>query len=61
MSAARFANDRAATMPEEINGRVLSLAIPKGSMTEEQRIVIEAVRDRATRKKNPVDLIITEF
>jgi hypothetical protein len=48
-------------LPEEINGRILSLAIPKGSMTEEQRIVIEAVRDRATRKKNPVDLIITEF
>lgn len=44
-----------------IRGRVLSLAIPKGSMTAEQRIVIESVRDWARTLKNPVDIIITEF
>jgi hypothetical protein len=40
---------------------VLSLAIPKASMTETQRIAIEAVRARAKTLKNPVEIVITEF
>lgn len=42
-----------------IKGRVLSLAIPKGSMTAAQRAAIEAVRTRA--RAFGIDLIITEF
>ncbi len=44
-----------------ITGRVLSLAIPKASMTETQRIAIEEVRAWAKALKNPVEIIITEF
>jgi len=44
-----------------ITGRVLSLAIPRASMTETQRIAIEAVRVRAKTLKNPVEIVITEF
>jgi hypothetical protein len=36
-------------------------AIPKGSMTEEQMIVIEGIRDWARTLENPVDIVITEF
>jgi hypothetical protein len=45
----------------DIRGRVLSLAIPKGSMTAEQRIVIEGIRDWARTLRNPVNIVITEF
>jgi hypothetical protein len=45
----------------DITSRVLSLAIPKGNMTEDQRIVIQSVRDWARTLKKPVDIIITEF
>lgn len=45
--------------PENITGRALSLAIPKGSMTAVQRAAIEAARLRA--QAFDVDLIITEF
>lgn len=43
----------------EITGRALSLAIPKGSMSPEQRVVIEDARARA--ESLGVHLIITEF
>jgi hypothetical protein len=46
----------------DIDGRAVHLIVPKGSMTEEQRIIIESVRARAMRdRKKPVDIIITEF
>jgi hypothetical protein len=47
--------------PSEIKGRALSLAVPKGSMTETQKAVIEEVRRWARTLKNPVDIIINEF
>jgi hypothetical protein len=43
----------------EISSRVLSLAIPKGSMTAAQRAAIEAARTRA--QALGVDLTITPF
>jgi hypothetical protein len=49
-------------VPENaIRSRVLSLAIPEGSMTEEQKIVIQGIRDWARTLKNPIDIVITEF
>lgn len=46
----------------DIDGRAVHLIVPKGSITEEQRIIIESVRTRAMRdRKKPVDIIITEF
>jgi hypothetical protein len=45
--------------PEEISGRVLSLAIPKGSMTAAQRAAIEAAKARA--QAFDVELTVTEF
>lgn len=53
--------DNIKVLSSEITGRTLSLAIPKSSMTEEQRIVIEAARAWAKSKDKPVDLIIGEF
>jgi hypothetical protein len=47
--------------PSEIKGRALSLAVPKGSMTETQKAVIEEIRQWARTLKNPVDIIINEF
>ena len=46
-------------LPEEIAGRALSLAIPKGSMTGAQRSVFEAARQRANSLG--VAFIVTEF
>jgi hypothetical protein len=54
-----WANDEVKS--SEIDGRALSLAIPKGSMTAAQRKAIEAVRARARMSNTPVELIITEF
>jgi len=54
-----FANK--VVLESEIEERVLSLAVPKGSMTEEQRVVIEAVRSRARALGRPVEISITEF
>lgn len=54
-----FANK--VVLDSEIEERVLSLAVPKGSMTEEQRAVIEAVRSRARASGRPVEISITEF
>jgi hypothetical protein len=45
----------------DIKGRALSLAVPKGSITETQKAVIENVRRWARTLKNPVDIIINEF
>jgi hypothetical protein len=50
------------TVPlEEITDREVSLAVPKGSMTEMQRIAIDAVRARAKMLNKPVEITITEF
>ena len=54
-----WANDEVKS--SEIDGRALSLAIPKGSMTAVQRKAIETVRARARMSNTPVELIITEF
>ncbi len=48
-------------LPSHIKGRALSLAVPKGSMTETQRAVLEDVRQWAMTLKNPVDIVINEF
>jgi len=45
----------------DIKSRVLSLAIPKGSMTEDQSTVIQSVRDWSRTLKHPIDIVITEF
>jgi hypothetical protein len=46
----------------DIDSRAVQLIVPKGSMTEAQRIVIERVRARAMRYNDrPVDIIVTEF
>ncbi|HEY3795971.1 MAG TPA: hypothetical protein VGM09_29465 [Bradyrhizobium sp.] len=58
-SGAEFAEDEVSL--DEITGRVLQLVVPRGNMTERQRIIIEAARERAKRLNYPVDLIITEF
>ena len=44
-----------------ITGRTISIAIPKGSMTEEQRAVFDEVRERARNLRRPVDIVVTEF
>ena len=48
-------------LPSDIKGRALSLAVPKGSMTETQKAVIENVRRWARTLNSPVDIIINEF
>lgn len=50
-----------AILKSDIKGRVLSLAIPKGSMTKQQKIVIESVRDWARTLEDPIEIVITEF
>jgi len=45
----------------QITGRVLQIVVPKGSMTEEQRSIIDAVRDWAKTLHPPVDVTVTEF
>jgi hypothetical protein len=42
-----------------VKDRVLSLAVPKGSITNVQSSVIEAVRQRALTKN--IQLVVTEF
>jgi hypothetical protein len=58
-NGARRGSDQVAA--PDIKSRLLSLAIPKDSMTEQQRIVIESVRDWARTLKDPVEITITEF
>ena len=45
----------------DITGRAINIAVPKGSMTEEQRAVFEEARERARKLPRPVDIIVTEF
>jgi hypothetical protein len=46
----------------DIADRAVQLVVPKGGMTDAQRIVIEEVREIAIRHKTrPVDIIISEF
>jgi hypothetical protein len=45
----------------QITGRELQLVIPKGSLTDAQRVVIEEVRSWAKTLNKPVDVIITEL
>jgi hypothetical protein len=54
-----FANKK--VLSEEITGRAVNLVVPKGSMTNEQRIAIETMRTLARTGKVRVDLIITEL
>jgi hypothetical protein len=48
-------------LPADIKGRAVSFAVPKGSISETQKAVIENVRRWARTRKNPVDIIIDEF
>jgi hypothetical protein len=48
-------------LPWEIKGRAVSFAVPKGSISEMQKAVIEDVRRWARTLKNPVDISINEF
>ncbi len=45
--------------PADIDGRVLSLAVPKGAMTQAQRAAIEAARLRG--QAFDIDLVVTPF
>jgi contact-dependent growth inhibition (CDI) system restriction endonuclease-like protein len=44
----------------DIQGRAVEVAIPKGTMTPQQREIVEAVRTWAKTLRNPVELIIIE-
>lgn len=46
---------------DQISGRVLQLVIPKGSMTDSQRAVIEAVGEWAKGLDRPVNVVVTEL
>ena len=56
---AELASDR--VISDQITGRILQLIVPRGSMTDAQQIVIEAVRAWAKKLDNPVNLVITEL
>jgi len=45
----------------DIKSRALSIAVPKGSMTAEQRAIVEEVRERARKLPRPVGINVTEF
>jgi CDI toxin restriction endonuclease-like domain len=45
---------------DDILGRALEVIIPRGSMTDAQRIVFQKVRAKAKRSNRPVNIIITE-
>ena len=44
-----------------ITGRAVQLIVPKGSMTDAQRVVLAWVRQMAKQNNRPVDIIVTEF
>lgn len=44
-----------------ITGRAVQLIVPKGSMTDAQRVVLDWVRQMAKQNNRPVDIIVTEF
>jgi len=43
-----------------IKGRAVEVAIPKGTMTLQQREIVEAVRSWGKTLRNPVELVIIE-
>jgi len=45
----------------DIRGRAVEVAIPKGTMTLQQREIVEAVRSWGKALKNPVELITIEM
>jgi contact-dependent growth inhibition (CDI) system restriction endonuclease-like protein len=45
----------------QITGRAVQLIVPKGSMTDAQRIVLNWIRKIANQNNRPVDIIVTEF
>jgi len=45
----------------QITGRAVQLIVPKGSMTDAQRIVLDRIRKIAKQNNRPVDIIVTEF
>jgi hypothetical protein len=46
----------------DISARTLHLIVPKGAMTEIQKIAIEAARTRAmTANRYPVKIVITPY
>lgn len=45
----------------QITGRAVQLIVPKGSLTDAQRIVLDWVRKIAKQNNRPVDIIVTEF
>jgi len=47
--------------PDQISARVLQLVIPKGSMSDEQKATIDAVRAWAKTLEPPVDVVVTEL
>ena len=47
--------------PNQITARVLQLIVPKGSMTNEQRATIDAVRAWAKTLEPPVEITVTEM
>jgi hypothetical protein len=48
-------------LPSDIKGRAVSFAVPKGSISETQKAVIEDVLRWARTLKNRVDIVIDEF
>ena len=46
---------------DQITGRAVQLIVPKGSVTDAQRAVLDWVRQIAKQNKRPVEIIVTEF
>jgi hypothetical protein len=46
---------------DEITGRVLQLVVPKGSIGDAQRAIIDAAQARARRLGYNIDVVITEY
>ena len=47
--------------PDQITGRAVQLIVPRGSMTDAQRAIIDEIREIAKRSNKPVNIIVTEF
>jgi len=45
----------------QITGRAVQLIVPKGSMTDAQRVVLDCVRQIAKQNNRSVDIIVTGF
>lgn len=45
----------------QITGRAVQLIVPKGSMTDAQRAVLDWIQKIAKQNNRPVDIIVTEF